>query len=69
MTSYALVVVLATNIAWQVPVTWHPTRDRCERQLAVEVTVLALRGQPVVSAHCQPQRTPQPPPMVLERQR
>lgn len=58
MTAYALVIVLATHTAGLVPVTWHATRERCEQQMAVEMTVIALRGQQAVSAACQ--RIPMP---------
>lgn len=66
MTAYALVIVLASHTAGLVPVSWHATLQRCEQQLAVEMTVIALRGQQAISAHCQPQRMPRLAPVTGE---
>lgn len=58
VTEWFLVVVLAGNATGLVPLQQFETRAQCEQQLAVEATVQQLRGQTIVSAHCQYQRRP-----------
>lgn len=66
MTAYVLVIVLASQTSFMPPVSWHGSRERCEQQLAVEATVAALRGQTILSAHCQRQRVPRQTPVTGE---
>lgn len=59
MPEWFLVIVLAAHTNGLVPVDQHfGTRDRCEQQLAVEVTVHRLRRQEVVYAACERIRRP-----------
>lgn len=54
-----LVIVLGGHMdTGLVPVQRFESELRCEQQLAVEATVQQLRGQEIISAHCQRVRSP-----------
>jgi hypothetical protein len=55
-----LVIVLASHTNFLPPVQRFEDRQRCEGQLAVQTTVHQLRGQQIVSAHCQRVRMKRP---------
>lgn len=62
---YALLIILHFD-ATPPPITWHPTREACEAQAAMEAWHLEITRRPVAQVSCTPHRIPRLRPITGE---